>query len=223
MDFTYILHTSSPDNSALLEYGFSKADDIYTLKTPLFQTDFYTIVTISPASITAELFENAFDDKYTLIDVPSAQGAFVGELREKITLLIEEIHQKCFITTDIQQKYLAFIKDKFGVLPEYPWDDLENMVFRCPNDKWFGLIMRIPYNKLGISGDENKKVWVVNLKADADKIPDLIDNKSIFPAWHMSKKYWITVLLTTITDFNCLCKLTERSYELVTKKTVKKD
>ena len=73
--------------------------------------------------------------------------------------------------------------------------------------------MRIGFKKLGIESDE--PVWVVNLKADAEKIPELVDSNTIFPAWHMNKKYWITVILTTITDFNQLCKLTERSFELV--------
>ena len=76
--------------------------------------------------------------------------------------------------------------------------------------------MRIGLKKLGIESDE--PVWVVNLKADAEKIPELVNHKTIFPAWHMNKKYWITVILTTITDFELLCKLTERSFDLVMNK-----
>ena len=30
----------------------------------------------------------------------------------------------------------------------------------------------------------------------------------------MNKKHWITVLLTRVTDFDRLCELTRRSYEL---------
>ena len=75
--------------------------------------------------------------------------------------------------------------------------------------------MRIKYRQLGLTGDEN--VWVVNMKADQAEIQYLIDNKSIFPAWHMNKKHWITVLLTAVTDFNKLCELTQKSWELVTK------
>ena len=78
-------------------------------------------------------------------------------------------------------------------------------------------MMKIKYKQLGVgSGDEN--VWVVNLKHDADDIPDVVDRHSIFPAWHMSKKHWITVLLTAVTDFEKLCELTLRSFELVTGK-----
>lgn len=73
--------------------------------------------------------------------------------------------------------------------------------------------MKIKYKQLSLTGDE--EVWVVNLKEDSEEIPSLIDKKSVFPAWHMSKKHWITVLLTAATDFNRLRVLTERSFNLV--------
>ena len=34
----------------------------------------------------------------------------------------------------------------------------------------------------------------------------------------MNKTYWITVLLTAVTDFEKLCELTKKSYALVQKK-----
>lgn len=66
------------------------------------------------------------------------------------------------------------------------------------------------------------KVWCVNLKAAPDEIPLLIDAKSIFPAYHMNKKHWITVALTAATDFDKLCDLTGHSFELVAGKDSRK-
>ena len=73
--------------------------------------------------------------------------------------------------------------------------------------------MKIKYRQLGLTGDED--VFVVNLKAPPEKIPNIVDHKSVFPAWHMNKTHWITVLLTAATSFDNLCKLTEQSYGLV--------
>ena len=79
--------------------------------------------------------------------------------------------------------------------------------------------MKIRLKSLGFESEES--VWAVNLK-DADssnsKIGTIVDNKTIFPAYHMNKKYWITVLLTAATDFQKLCVLTDRSFELVSGK-----
>ena len=203
----------------LLEFGFEKDNSInagiYILKRDLDNSDFYVRIEISESEITAQAFEKETDERYTLLDVVSANGAFVGQLREKIRKLMEEIQATCFENTDICQKYVDYIKAKFGAEQEYPWED-EASVFRCPNGKWFGLLMHIGFNKLGIESDE--PVWAVNLKADAEKIPELVNHKTIFPAWHMNKKYWITIILTTITDFELLCKLTEQSFDLVMNK-----
>ena len=203
----------------LLEFGFEKDNSInagiYILKRDLDNSDFYVRIEISESEITAQAFEKETDERYTLLDVVSANGAFVGQLREKIRKLMEEIQATCFENTDICQKYVDYIKANFGAEQEYPWED-EASVFRCPNGKWFGLLMRISFKKLGIESDE--PVWAVNLKADAEKIPELVNHKTIFPAWHMNKKYWITIILTTITDFELLCKLTEQSFDLVMNK-----
>ena len=76
--------------------------------------------------------------------------------------------------------------------------------------------MKIKYKNLGLKSDD--PVWVVNLKCSTDKISQVVDGKTIFNAWHMNKKHWITVLLTVRTDFELLCSLTMESYGLVHKK-----
>ena len=78
-------------------------------------------------------------------------------------------------------------------------------------------MMKIKYKQLGV-GSSDEDVWVVNMKHDADDISNVVDKHSIFPAWHMNKKHWITVLLTAVTDFEKLCALTQRSFELVSGK-----
>ena len=74
-------------------------------------------------------------------------------------------------------------------------------------------MMEIKYKNIGLDSDE--PVDVVNLKADSSLMDSIVDRRSIFPAYHMNKKHWITVLLTKATDFDKLCSLTSRSFELV--------
>ncbi len=212
MDFSHILKTSSVQNDKLIDFGFEKSGNRFLLKTDL-DDDFYTTVEISVATINAKVFEKASGEEYVLVNVESATGGFVGEIRTKVSDLIDKIKKHCFITKDLTADYISWIKEKFSVTDEHPWNTPEEMVFRCPNNKWFALIMEIPLKKL--SGQSEETIHVVNLKADSNLIPQLIDEKSIFPAWHMNKKYWITVSLTTVTDFSKLCQLTEQSYNLV--------
>ena len=172
-------------------------------------------LSLSDESLTVHLFDSATSEKYALFDMTSSNGAFVTSLREEVQKIIDDIKTRCFATNDLKDDFIAWINTKFGAVPDYPWPDDApySFVFRCPNGKWFALVMKIKYRQLGLTGDE--ELWVVNMKAEQESIPALIDRKSIFPAWHMNKKHWITVLLTATTDFGKLCELTEKSYELV--------
>ncbi|MCM1135960.1 MAG: MmcQ/YjbR family DNA-binding protein [Clostridium sp.] len=90
----------------------------------------------------------------------------------------------------------AYIQKKYKTFPEYPWAKYDsNAVFRhSDNKKWFALVMEVEKSKLGLAG--NEAVHVINLKIDDLVFHDvLIGEKGIFPAYHMSKEHWISVLL----------------------------
>ena len=220
MDYSYIFRSAKIKKESLEAAGFTKTDgNTFSMNQTVSNGAFNADITLSLSeqTLTVHLFDSATSEKYALFDMPNSHGAFVASLREEVQQLIDEIKSKCFETSDLKDDYIEWIKSQFGAEPDYPWPDDApwSFVFRCPNEKWFALVMRIKYRQLGLTGDE--EVWVVNMKASQDEIPNLIDKKSIFPAWHMNKKHWITVLLTAATDFNKLCELTQKSWELVTK------
>ena len=221
MDYSYIFRSAKIKKDSLEATGFTTTDgNTFSMNQPVSNGTFNADITLSLSeqTLTVHLFDSATGERYALFDMPNAHGAFIAALREEVQQLIDDIKSKCFETNDLKDDYIAWIKNQFGAEPDYPWPDDApySFVFRCPNEKWFALVMRIKYRQLGLTGDE--AVWVVNMKAEQDTIPTLIDQKSIFPAWHMNKKHWITVLLTAATDFEKLCELTQKSYELVEKK-----
>ena len=219
MDYSYIFRSAKIKKESLEAAGFTTTDgNTFSMNQTVSNGAFNADITLSLSdqTLTVHLFDSATGEKYALFDMPNSHGAFVASLREEVQQLVDEIKSKCFETSDLKDDYIAWIKSQFGAEPDYPWPDTPDYcVFRCPNEKWFALVMRIKYRQLGLSSDE--EVWVVNMKASQDEISNLIDKKSIFPAWHMNKKHWITVLLTAVTDFEKLCELTEESWELVSK------
>lgn len=216
MDYSYILNTSLPQKDKLLAFGFSAVGDNLVLKKEIAGGQFYAEIKLSDKTLNADVFESATNEKYVLFNVVSAQGAFVGQIRSEVQAVIEEIRAKCFISQDIKEKYVDFLHSYFNAAGDNPWEAEpydSSTVYRCPNNKWFALIMQIKFKNLGFESDE--PVWAVNLKAE--NIEAITDKKSIFPAYHMNKKYWITVLLTAVTDFEKLCELTKKSFALVQK------
>ena len=65
---------------------------------------------------------------------------------------------------------------------------------------------------MGLEGEE--KVEVLDLKLQSQKIEALIDNKTYFPAYHMNKKHWVTVLLSNNSNCEEIFRLIDTSYML---------
>ena len=101
----------------------------------------------------------------------------------------------------MRELVFAYVKKKYKISPEYPWAKYDtNAVFRhSDNKKWFALVMSVEKDKLGLS--DFGYVDVINLKIDDMMFRDiLIRKKGIFPAYHMNKQHWITVLLDGTVD-----------------------
>ena len=56
---------------------------------------------------------------------------------------------------------------------------------------------------------------IVNLKCEPDLIFTLIRESEIYPAYHMNKTYWFTILLDQKLSWKQLQKLIDESYRLV--------
>jgi len=53
---------------------------------------------------------------------------------------------------------------------------------------------------------------VLNLKLDKEKIPELIRKNGIYPAYHMNKKYWVSVSLDETLKDEEILKFIDESY-----------
>ena len=121
-----------------------------------------------------------------------------------------------------RQALIDFIKEYFAASPEYLFaDDLNTAVFRhSDNRKWFAIIMNIPMKKFGLFGDKN--VDIVNLKCDPLLTGSLIKDGGVFPAYHMNKEKWISVLLDGSVEDDKIKWLVELSFQLTSKKLKKR-
>ena len=106
------------------------------------------------------------------------------------------------------------ITEAYGATAEHPWASAPSYgVYRHNhNKKWFAVIMDIPASKLGIEKDET--ISIVNLKSDPILIGSLHKDEGIYPAYHMNKSHWISVLLDGTVDDKKLKWLTEVSFSL---------
>lgn len=113
---------------------------------------------------------------------------------------------------------LKYVLEQYGTQPDYPWDNSpDSAVLRhTGGGKWYGLIMSVPKSKFGFSCDE--PVDVLNLKCDPVMSGSMRLNDGIFPAYHMNKQHWISVLLDGTADTGLIKMLIDASFELTAKK-----
>lgn len=111
-----------------------------------------------------------------------------------------------------------YINYTYGAIQEYPWNKFPNhTTFKHKNNKkWFAIIMQIPYRKLNIEKDGI--VDIINVKNVPQMIGSLRKHSGIFPAYHMNKEHWITILLDKTVSKEDICKLIDISFELTDSK-----
>ena len=99
-----------------------------------------------------------------------------------------------------KQAFLSYCLSTYGTSPDYPFDeDLDTAVLRHgDNRKWYALVMRVSRRKLGLDCDEVTDV--VNLKLPTELFGSFGVADGIYPAYHMNKLHWISVLLSDAPD-----------------------
>ncbi len=115
-----------------------------------------------------------------------------------------------------RQELFDWVQQQYGTESEYPWHDWNAVLRRKDNDKWYGVVLEVAGEKLGLIGDGI--VDVLNLKSDPMLIGSLRGQDGYFPAYHMNKEKWISVLLGKPELDDSIKDLLALSYELTAPK-----
>lgn len=209
------------DKVKLLKFGFAQRKNAekctFYYNKKILDDQFDLIVSVyGEKNVDAKLVDSSTNDEYTLHLMDDAQGTFVGEVRMAYENALKIIAEKCCNTTffvfPLANQITDLIKEKYGDLPEFLWEKLpEHGVFRNPqSQKWYAVILRIDKSKLDKSA--NGEVEILNIKLDDSEIEDLLKVKGFYPAYHMNKKSWISILLDGSVDENKIMNLLEKSH-----------
>ena len=111
-----------------------------------------------------------------------------------------------------KQKFLSYCLSTYGTSPDYPFEeDFVTAVLRHANNrKWYAIAMRVSRRKFGFDSDEI--IDVVNLKLPMEMFGSFNTDDGVYPAYHMNKLHWISVLLPDASD-DVVQFLVNASYE----------
>lgn len=213
MNFDYLLNEKI-DYELLKKYGFKKVDEVYEFECDIKNSNLSLIIRLDD-HVDVKIIDKDFNDEY-LPFKNKMSGEYSSQIEDEVKNIILDIKDKCVLKNNLVDEIKKYVKDKDNVVLDYPWRDTPDFCTLKVKDKWFGLIMNVKYKVLGFDTDE--LVDIINIKLDPLEIEELIDNKIYFKAYHMNKKYWITILLNSKTDKEKLFELLDKSCNIVSSK-----
>ena len=205
----------------LLQYGFQSINDTYHFTTEILNGNFILTITFNEKNeVDTSLTEKDTGEKYILYQT-SAQGSFVGDIRTEISEILRNIAGKCFEDSIFKQEQtlhlINYVSSEYGDKLEFLWQKSpDNGIWRRKDtNKWYGAILTVAKNKLGIASSE--MVEIIDLRTPPAKMNDLLKQNGFYPGWHMNKKNWFTVILDGSICNENLYELIKDSYYLATK------
>lgn len=202
----------------LTKFGFLRDNIGLYLNKDILNKEFRVEIRVVDKAFEIEVYDNNFNEIYLLFSVDSAVGELVTNVRDEVEIIIKEILTLSDNTENIYNEIKKYINKKYSSTMVKPFKSNPNIkAFVTDKNKWYALILDVEYNKLNKDSSIESKVKIINLKHNTTHIPMIINERNIFPSYHMSKKHWISVVIDNNTDLNYLIQLIDISYNLVKK------
>lgn len=203
--------------SLALKFGFKKTGpETFEINLPLKTPDFEVQIMIDHNEIKLKVFELPDRLEYLPFNLNEDEGgSFVNQIRSDVDEVVYQVIESCYQLKDYRERVFDFVRAELNTKLETPWaKHPEFYVMKTANrQKWYGLMMRISYQLL--DPQQSGIVDVLNLKAPPLKIVDLIDYQTFYPAYHMNKKHWVSVVVDEKINLKQLQALIRQSYQLV--------
>lgn len=207
------------DINKLEDYGFKKEKDYYIYNKKIMNT-FNVEIIVKNDKLTGKIIDTELDEEYTNFRVEKNTGEFVNTVREEYRKKLEDIKNNCTLEKkyifDQTNRVTKYIYDKYKIKPEFLWEKYDDYgIFRNKNNKkWFSIIMNVDKSKIEKGTGE---IEIINVKVEENMLKELLKQKGFYEAYHMNKKYWLTIVLDGTVDDEIIFSLIDNSYNLVNK------
>ena len=208
----YIVNTDK-----LITYGFKLENNKYIYEILFMDNSFKAIIEINNNIVIGKVIDLSNNFEYTLFRREGELGEFASSIKSAYISILNDIKSNCFtkelFISSQANRITKLIYDKYNVEPEFLWDDSPDYgVFRNKrSNKWFGIIMNIDKSK--IIEYSNGLVEIINIKLD--NVSNYLNIRGIYPAYHMNKKSWVSIILDDTLSDNEIMDLINISYDLI--------
>ena len=95
-----------------------------------------------------------------------------------------------------RQELFDWCRQQYGTEPDYPWNDWNAVLRHIDNNKWYGVVLKVMIGSLQMQN-------------------------GFYPAYHMNKDKWISIMLDRPEADETIKDLLSLSYELTKGKSKK--
>ena len=222
-----IFRKYTPDFDKLKKYGFMESKSDFSFEKFFRNDEFKAVINVAKTgSVNGKVYDVENGDEFLPLRLEVNEGAFAAEVRGAYSDILYNIREKCFnencFTSPQANRISALIYKKYGDKPLFMWEDYPDYgVFKnSETNKWYGIIMCVDRSKIG--GKQGSFVDVMNVKLDPGEIVELLEKKGFYQAYHMNKKYWISIALDETLSDSVITSLIEESHSYAVSKTKKK-
>ncbi len=212
-----LLNKVKIDFNKISEYGFIKDNSGYNYSKNIMNNTFRVNIVIDNNGILkGKIYDLSFGDEYTNFRIENSTSSFIKQVRKEFKNILIDIINNCStkekFTYEQSNRITKLIKEQYGDNPEFKWQKFPNYaIFRNKDSKkWYGIIMNLDKGKLDTK--DTGEIEIINVKLEPNQIKKLLKKKGFYPAYHMNKKNWITIILNDTIEDDYIMKLIEKSY-----------
>ncbi|MDH6366106.1 MULTISPECIES: MmcQ/YjbR family DNA-binding protein [unclassified Breznakia] len=215
----YIFENEQVNFDTLEPYGFVQSNSRFVYTTKIVNEQFIMEVEIDiEGHVQTKLIDVDTHEPYHLHEANIEGGAFIATVRSEYEAVLIAIKEACFeqgiFHSQQAQDILHYVREMYHAELEFLWEKFSDnaILRRADSNKWFGTMMRISKQKLGLA--DTKKVEIIGLRAKPEELEHLIDYKRYHIGYHMNKKHWYTIILDDSVSIEEIKRRIDISYEL---------
>ena len=182
----------------LIAYGFEKQVGQYIYHTIMMDVFNVEIHVDEEGNLSGKLYDMESGEEYV------NHREIVSKMREAYFEILYDIVTNCYDAQPFignqSNRIAVYLKETYGTTPEFLWKKYPGHgVFRnTQNQKWYGIILNIHASKIM---NEDKEIEILDVKIKPEQLEELLNKPGYYPAYHMNKKNWITLVLDeTLSD-----------------------
>lgn len=160
------------------------------------------------------VFSEVYDEDgetFLPYSIAGYSGTLLSRIQEEIDQIVSSL-RNIHSNSSLEKEILAYVREKYSTNAESLFGDDTLVLRRNDTRKWYGIIMSVRKSK--ITGDSQSIVRIVNMRVKREDVKDLVDMSRIFPAWHMCKRTWCTVILDGSLSQKEILSMLDTSYTL---------